>query len=133
MHMADDRLWGLLMAYLERRSIAVCPKVRQTERISDAPDAELSYLRQPAATRPPEPGRLAVFGQVWLDLEDHEQDWVRRAIINLVECKDQPRWLKGRKWRSKMENWDMSPRRYEELLLTAWSVLAMEARARGLI
>lgn len=125
--------WGVLMAYLERRSVQGCAKgLRMPEDSMQWRLEGHTLVGTPGyclarSTRPPEPGRLEEFGLAWLGLGEDQ----RRMLVDCVELANHP-WLRGTAWRKRLgpRGWGLSPRNYERLLMLAWRQLVSAYRQR---
>jgi hypothetical protein len=119
--MYNTALWGVFMAYLERRSVQGCPKslrlpeaTMRWERIGGILIGTPGFCLTPS-TSPPEPGQLEEFGAAWLQMAEDQ----RLMLLDCVVLTHQP-WLRGRLWKRRLRQWRLSPRRYERLLAHAW-------------
>jgi len=116
---ANIRLWEMLLAWAEWRSLAACP------RGACLPE-DGAFL--PKSTAPRAPGRLAELNEAMVRL-----DWDQRQyLIILVSCQEEP-WLKGDKWNTVLSELGLSPQSFGMLLGDAWQCLLGKARKRGLV
>ena len=127
----SGRLWDLLLAWLERRTVYGCPRPRRFPEVSYRWRLEKGYLvGEPgfcliSGARPPEPGILDEVGMAFLSLPE----WAQACILAAVEHQREP-WLRGKRWRAWLRHMDLTPRQYERLLTDAWRSLREKARCR---
>ena len=116
---ADSRLWELLLAWAEWRSLAGCPRGLAL------PD---NGVMLPPSTAPKAPGRIMEFNEAMIRLAWDQREY----LVILVSCQGEP-WLKGEKWNKVFSALDLNPQNFAVLLNDAWQALRNKARRRGLV